>query len=461
MGVLAIAIVCGVMWLSRCLPSFAEETNGLPENLGPLAQVFTEAVVPRKKSEPLPRSADEKADGTDPSPGSGIAPTPKDNFKEVFPSKNELFQNRIPIMGPMTSGGHARAIDPPTVDQILEVIRFSPPGSLPRVDRKKVVVERIADYADPPKKYPLIGLAQLHHAHYKCIVTLREDGTDMKKDEQDQLILFVDHMHLHVCEELAVSQESPAEDEPRARQRQPNEQTFPKVYNVGDLVIPLAPPVFSVTGEPIPAAKAEPDLGTLEELIQSTIAPHSWDRVGGPGALERFETNLSLVVSHTQAIHDEIADLLAQLRRLQELRVVLHATTLEVPVDFMKKRGLFGKRHAILTEQEQKQLLGAASRGAYARTIREMKAPLFNGQVMNLELDDDSVLSIQWIVKAGENLQLTAVLTSLESYEVFDSPAFTREQALLVRMSSEPKAVERAEFRLITAEVSRAKPVPR
>ncbi len=461
MGVLAILVVCGVMWLSRCLPSFAEEPNGLPANVGTEAEAFTEPVIPRGSGGPRPPTADATTDSADPTPGRGIASAPKGNSDEIFPWKREPFENRIPIMGPMTSGGQAQSIDPPTIDQLLEVIRISSPDSLPRVAREQVVIEKIADYVDPPKRYPLIGLAQLHHSHYKCIMMLREDETDMKKGEQEQLILFVDHTHLHVSEELAVSQDLPAEDELRTRQRQPNEQIIHKVYNIGDLVIPVAPPVFSVMGEPEPVANAKPDFETLENLIQSTIAPDSWDGVGGPGALERFETNLSLVASQTEAVHDEIADLLAQIRILQELRVVLHAITLELPVNLMKKQGLFGKHHAILTASEQEQLLAAASRDAHARTFPEMKATLFNGQMMSLDLDNDITLSVDGIAKADQGLRLSAVLVDNESNEIIDSPVLTGEQALLVRMATTPKAADRAKFRLITAEVPKAKPVHR
>ena len=34
--------------------------------------------------------------------------------------------------------------------------------------------EQIADYVDPPRFYPLIGPAQLHHCHYKCTVYFTE-----------------------------------------------------------------------------------------------------------------------------------------------------------------------------------------------------------------------------------------------------------------------------------------------
>ncbi|MFV1969214.1 MAG: hypothetical protein ACC628_27650, partial [Pirellulaceae bacterium] len=50
------------------------------------------------------------------------------------------------------------------------------------------------------------------------------------------------------------------------------------------------------------------DFDTLIELITATIVPDSWDAVGGPGAIESFDTNLSLVISQTQDVHDQIAD---------------------------------------------------------------------------------------------------------------------------------------------------------
>ena len=62
------------------------------------------------------------------------------------------------------------------------------------------------------------------------------------------------------------------------------------------------------------------DFDSLIELITSTIQPTTWDEVGGPGSIAEFATNLSLVISQTQEVHEQIADLLEQLRRLQDCR---------------------------------------------------------------------------------------------------------------------------------------------
>ena len=82
------------------------------------------------------------------------------------------------------------------------------------------------------------------------------------------------------------------------------------------------------------------DFGTLIELITSTIAPDTWDDVGGPGAIESFPTNLSLVISQTQDVHDQIADLLEQLRRLQDLQVTIEVRFITLRDDFSEQMGI-------------------------------------------------------------------------------------------------------------------------
>lgn len=82
------------------------------------------------------------------------------------------------------------------------------------------------------------------------------------------------------------------------------------------------------------------DFDTLIELITSTIAPDSWEEVGGPGAIEEFRTNLSLVISQTQDVHDQIADLLEQLRRLQDLQVTIEVRFITLRDDFYERMGV-------------------------------------------------------------------------------------------------------------------------
>lgn len=82
------------------------------------------------------------------------------------------------------------------------------------------------------------------------------------------------------------------------------------------------------------------DFDTLIDLITSTIAPQTWDAVGGPGSIEGFPTNLSLVVSQTQEVHEQIADLLDQLRRLQDLQVTIEVRFITLNDRFFERIGV-------------------------------------------------------------------------------------------------------------------------
>jgi len=82
------------------------------------------------------------------------------------------------------------------------------------------------------------------------------------------------------------------------------------------------------------------DFDSLIELITTTVAPESWDDVGGPGSIAPFETNLSIVVSQTQDVHEDIVDLLEQLRRLQDLQVTIEVRFITLNDNFFERIGI-------------------------------------------------------------------------------------------------------------------------
>jgi general secretion pathway protein D len=85
---------------------------------------------------------------------------------------------------------------------------------------------------------------------------------------------------------------------------------------------------------------AQADFDSLIDLITSTVKPTSWDDVGGPGSIRPFETNLSIVVSQTQEVHEEIVDLLEQLRRLQDLQVTIEVRFITLNDKFFERIGV-------------------------------------------------------------------------------------------------------------------------
>lgn len=82
-------------------------------------------------------------------------------------------------------------------------------------------------------------------------------------------------------------------------------------YSVVDLVRPKSN--FDRDGRIVPGP-AQADFAPLIELIESTIEPRSWDRVGGKNSIVAFPTNLAVVVTATPDVHSRIAALLASLR---------------------------------------------------------------------------------------------------------------------------------------------------
>src|SRR5262249_1403908 len=56
----------------------------------------------------------------------------------------------------------------------------------------------------------------------------------------------------------------------------------------------------------------------LIELITRTIQPNSWYESGGPGTIDFFPLTMALVINQTPDIQEQVADLLAALRRLQD-----------------------------------------------------------------------------------------------------------------------------------------------
>ena len=84
----------------------------------------------------------------------------------------------------------------------------------------------------------------------------------------------------------------------------------------------------------------QPDFEPLIELITTTIKPQTWDEVGGPGSIQSFSNNLSLVISQTEDVHQAIADLLEQLRRNQDLQVTIEVRFITLNDSFFERIGV-------------------------------------------------------------------------------------------------------------------------
>jgi hypothetical protein len=138
-----------------------------------------------------------------------VSPYFQDREEDEFWVKERY--DRVPILGPITEGGPAVALDPPSDDEIMRALERALPveGGIPylhEVQRNnvRIVKEKCADYVDPPRIYPLIGPAQLHHAHYKCTIYFTQVtrvGWPLPHtltDEDTVEVVYIDHNHLHM-----------------------------------------------------------------------------------------------------------------------------------------------------------------------------------------------------------------------------------------------------------------------
>lgn len=104
-----------------------------------------------------------------------------------------------------------------------------------------------------------------------------------------------------------------------------------------------SPPVLGpgYSGTTASGGGSQADFATLINLIQTTIEPDSWQDTGnGTGTIGAFPTNLSIVVTNTQDVHEKIVDLLKQLRRLQDLQITIEVRFITLNDSFFERIGV-------------------------------------------------------------------------------------------------------------------------
>jgi len=163
---------------------------------------------------------------------------------------------RLPILGPIPPGGPTEAIDPPSDDEVMRALEEIDPvqGGLPlmhEMQRNDVLIhkEKIADFIDPPRFYPVVGPAQLHHSRWKCTVyytRVIRPGWPLPQHMVDNSseVVYIDHDHLH-------------------RIGDPNESLGrgPLLATPGDHPVVPVPPPAAVPVPAVPAAPATPPAG--------------------------------------------------------------------------------------------------------------------------------------------------------------------------------------------------------
>jgi hypothetical protein len=94
-------------------------------------------------------------------------------------------------------------------------------------------------------------------------------------------------------------------------------------------------------GPPNVGGGGQADFQSLIDLITNTVGgPGVWADQGGNGQIRPLDISLSIVVLQTQEIHEQIADLLDQLRRLQDLQVTIEVRFISLNDTFFERIGV-------------------------------------------------------------------------------------------------------------------------
>jgi hypothetical protein len=190
------------------------------------------------------------------------------------------------------------------------------------------------------------------------------------------------------------------------------EATYVMTYDVADLVKPMRLSTIQLPGEPTreplhPSVTGtdEFDFGSLIDLIVTTIEHDSWMENGtGEGEILPIPANVSLVISQTQRVHEQITDLFAQLRRLQAPRVELRVFSITASQESLAAIRLDAKRQQVLTAAQRDRLIEAIER-CPASSVTKMGAPAaFNGQQVAVKGNGRRpTLTLQPIIGSAES----------------------------------------------------------
>jgi type II secretory pathway component GspD/PulD (secretin) len=99
------------------------------------------------------------------------------------------------------------------------------------------------------------------------------------------------------------------------------------------------------TGTGTPNGEQPPEAGPalhelLIKLITTTIKPESWSDMGGPGTIQYWPLTMALVINQTPDIQEQVAELLAALRRLQDVQVAVEVRFISLSEAFYERIGL-------------------------------------------------------------------------------------------------------------------------
>jgi hypothetical protein len=134
-----------------------------------------------------------------------VQPWVTERMEDKYAHKNDY---RTSILPPIREGFPPPICeDPPSEQEILRcmprVTRGVPYAYEEFRDDIQIVTERLVDKIDPPRFFPLVGPAQLHHCHWKCTIYFKQTEQSsypfpVKVVKNRVEVVYIDKDHLHM-----------------------------------------------------------------------------------------------------------------------------------------------------------------------------------------------------------------------------------------------------------------------
>jgi len=152
------------------------------------------------------------------------------------------------------------------------------------------------------------------------------------------------------------------------------------------------------------------------KLIARTIEPESWSDEGGAGTMDYYPIGMSLIVKQKPPVHEKITELLATLRRQQDVEVAVEVRLIRVSDSFYDSvarhffaDGKKGERNALVCQPDTAFLTGtqaasfmeAMQQDRETSVIQAPKLTVFNGQNAVISVTDQ-----QWFVTSVKTVQI-------------------------------------------------------
>jgi type II secretory pathway component GspD/PulD (secretin) len=187
--------------------------------------------------------------------------------------------------------------------------------------------------------------------------------------------------------------------EGRKTARKAEEKLMVKTYNVADLVVPVSDFLSPAKEESKTQEKS------LIKLIHCMVDPASWSEAGGRGNMQYYPIGMALVIKQTGKNHQEIHNLLADLRRLQDIEV---AVEMRLVTFSPENKTLFPRSEPMevvyLNDQETKELMNNLQEDRRTNIMQAPKITMFNGQRARVEVSEahNFVVGMKAVEKAGQ-----------------------------------------------------------